>query len=106
MLNDNEFDLARAKFEEDKQSAIISLERVEQELSKYELDEIRKNDCLTQFGRFKDFEKLDKDIIDTLVYRIDITPLSNEIVVILNFKNSFEQLEKLFAESEVIANAQ
>lgn len=58
LLDSNEFEFARTKFENDKQAAAVSLERVERELSEYELDEIRKNECLTHSRAFKDFEKL------------------------------------------------
>jgi len=104
VLNGGEFELARTKFEKDKQTAAVSLARVEQELSGYELDEVRKNDYLANFRAFKGFGKLDKAIMDALVLRIDITPLSNEIVVTLNFKDSFDKLEKLMKESGVMTN--
>ncbi|MDR1754106.1 MAG: recombinase family protein [Eubacterium sp.] len=104
VLSEGEFELARSKFERDKQTASVCFTRIEQELAEYEIGEIQKNECLKNFRAFKSFEKLDKAIIDALVHRIEITPLANEVKVILNFRDSFEKLEALASESGVMAN--
>jgi hypothetical protein len=88
----------------DKQTAAASLARVDRELAEYEMEKIQKNECLENFRSFKGFAKIDKTIIDTLVYRIDITPLYNEVNITLNFRDSFEKLATLVTESGVMAD--
>lgn len=103
LLDSNEFELARAKFERDKQCAEAGLVRLENEMSAYELDLVRQNECLVSFRNFKGFESLDKAIVSVLVNRIEINPTTNVVDVVLNFNDSFAKLERLAMESEVLA---
>jgi RNase P subunit RPR2 len=104
LLDSNEFNLARVKFEREKQIAEIGAERVVRELEKYDVEKNRHNAFLTNFKRFKGFEGLNKSIINTLIQRIDITPLTNEISITLNFMDELEQLNKIIEESEVLSD--
>ena len=73
--------------------------QLEKNLSEYDLDEMRKNESLKNFSAYKGFNK---EIINTLIYRIEIKTNSDEITVILNFKDNFEKLQDMRSESEGI----
>ena len=103
LLDSNEFELARSKFERDKQNAKAGLARLDNELSEYELDAVRQNECLVNFRSFKGFESLDKEIVGVLVNRIEINPTTKVVDVVLNFNDSFSRLVRLAKESEVLA---
>jgi len=104
LFDGKEFGLARERFERDKQAAEVGAERVMQELAGYDLEKARHNAFLTNFRHFNGFTKLDKTLINALVKRIDISPLTKEISVMLNFMDELEKLNKLVEESEVLSD--
>ena len=102
LLDSYEFNLAREKFERDKQAAESGTERVRQELTKYDLEETQRSAFIMNFRRFNGFTELDKTLIETLIHRIEIEPLSGAIDITLNFMDELEKLNKLVEESEVL----
>lgn len=104
LLDKREFELARAKFELDKQEAASGLARVERALADYDMSQIRKNECLTSFRDFKGFTRIDRAIVGALVERIEITPMSDNVDVTLAFADSFGKLNSLMEESGVRKN--
>ena len=102
LLDSKEFSLAREKFERDKQASEAGAERVSQELAGYDLEIARHNAFLSNFRSFKGFEGLDKAIVNTLIQRIDIAPLTKEISITLNFMEELQELNRLVEESEVL----
>ena len=105
LLDDNDLTMARAKFERDKRTAEIKEEQVKVELERYDLDNQRRNAFLANFRSFKGFTKLDKAIVTALIHRIEISPLTNEISITLNFMDELEKLNSLIEESGVLADA-
>jgi hypothetical protein len=101
VLSETEFNVARAKFENDKQAAHLELARVEKQISAYDSDKMRESDCLAQFRKYNGFVKLDKDIVSALIKRIEFTPFTNDISITFNYKDSFDNLTRMIAESEV-----
>jgi ribosomal protein S14 len=101
LLNENEFNAAREKFEGDKKYTQAQLARVEEQIARYDTNNAWESECLTSFRRFKGFERLTKEIVGVLVKRIEITPLTNEVLITLNFKDSFNHLNSLLEESGV-----
>jgi len=101
LLDESEFNYAREKFEKDKQGVQIELAKVEAQIVEYDANRTRENDCMVLFRKYRGFKKLDKNIIGALIKRIDITPMSNDILIIFNFKDSLDSLIGLVAESEV-----
>jgi len=104
LLDSKEFELARKKFERDKSVAEVNAEQVANELNKCDTVKAQQSAYLTSFQGFKGFVKLDKDIINALIHRIDISPLTNEISIVLNFMNELEELNSLIEESEVLTD--
>lgn len=104
LLDSREFDIARRKFERDKQTAEAGTERVAKEQDGYDLEVIQHNAFLMNFRRFKGFTTLDKAIVSALIQRIDVDPLKKEISITLNFMDELEQLNRLVEESEVLPN--
>lgn len=104
VLDTREFELARTKFESDRNAAEAALEHNRQELDRCGLDDIRKNECLMACRRFADFDRLDRGIVAALVKRIEITPMCREISVELAFRDGFAELERLVSERGAMAN--
>ena len=105
LLDDNDLIKARAKFEKDKRTAEIKEALAKAELERYDLDNQRRNAFLANFRNFKGFTKLDRAIISTLIHRIEISPLTNEISIALNFMDELEKLNSLIKESGVLTDA-
>jgi len=104
LIDEREFGLARSKFERDKQTAEAGAERVTRELCGYDLEETRNNAFLENFRRFRGFSELNRAVIDVLIQRIVIEPLTSEIGITLNFMDDLEKLNKLVEESEVMTD--
>jgi DNA invertase Pin-like site-specific DNA recombinase len=104
LLDSREFELARVKFEREKQTAEAGADRVTQELAGYDVENARQNAFLENFRRFRGFSELNRAAIDILILRITIEPLTNIIDITLNFMEDFEKLNKLVEESGVISD--
>jgi DNA invertase Pin-like site-specific DNA recombinase len=104
VLDGKEFELARNEFEKDKKAAEAKAERAEAALVGYDLDKQRQNAFLTNFRSYKDFIKLDKEIVNALIHRIEVVPITNEISIVLNFADELKQLNSLIEESGVLAD--
>jgi hypothetical protein len=105
LLDKKEFALAREKFERDKRVAEAKSERIKFELERYDLEKQRKNAFLENFRCFKNFAVLNKDIVSALIHRVDVSPLTNEITISLNFMDELEKLNNLIEESGVLTDA-
>jgi hypothetical protein len=101
LLDESEFNYAREKFEKDKQGIQIELAKTETQITEYDVNRMRESDCMVLFRKYRGFKKLDKEIIGALIKRIELTPLSNDILIVFNFKDSFDNLLGVFEESEV-----
>ena len=104
ILDSYEFDLAREKFEKDKKAAEAKTLQVSQEAAGYDIEKAKHNAFLTNFRQFNGFTKLDKGIVGALIRRIEISPQSNDVHIVLNFMDEFEELNKLIEESGVLAD--
>ena len=105
VLDDSEFSAARDKFEKDKQNVLAAIAKVEAQIMQYDTSKARESEYIVQFRKYRGITQLDKDVINTLIKRIEITPLSNEIEIAFNFKDSFSDFAELVAESGVSASA-
>jgi hypothetical protein len=101
LLDEAEYSAAREKFENDKQKAKIQLLRVEGQIAVYDTDKAKESDCLKNFRKYRGFEQLDKDIVYAFIDRVDITPLTNDILITFNFNDGFDNLIRLREESGV-----
>ena len=104
ILDSYEFDLAREKFEQDKKAAEAKTLQASQEAAGYDIEKAKQNAFLTNFRRYNGFTKLDKGIVNALIHRIEISPQSNDVHIILNFMDEFEELNKLVEESGVLTD--
>ncbi|MCL2189132.1 MAG: recombinase family protein [Defluviitaleaceae bacterium] len=104
LLDSKDFDLARVKFEQEKQVASLGIERVQAELDNYVIKNQRGNAFLENFRRNKSFSKLDKVLVSAFIKRIEVTPLSNEINIVFNYMDELAALNNLIEESGVLAN--
>lgn len=60
LLNENEFNIVRTKFEGDTQKAQARLAKIEEQISRYDTDKARESECLVTFRRFRDLRRLIK----------------------------------------------
>jgi DNA invertase Pin-like site-specific DNA recombinase len=104
VIDGREFELARLKFERNKQAAETGAERVTLELAGYDFEETRHNSFLEYFRRFRGFTELNRSVIEVLIQKIVIEPLTNEIGITLNFMDDLAKLNKLVEESGVMAD--
>jgi len=105
LLDDKEFELARLNFEKEKKMAETKAERIQAELAGYELDKQRQNAFLANFRNFTGFVTLNRAMVSTLISRIEVSPLTNEISIVLNFMDELEKLNNLIEESGVLTDA-
>lgn len=104
LLDEAEYSAAREKFENDKQKAQIQLLRIKTQIAVYDTDRAKESDCLINFRKYRGFERLNKSIIGAFIHRIDITPLTNDILITFNFNDGFDNLMRLREESGVRHN--
>lgn len=101
LLDSREFELARAKFESDREAAEAALERNRDELERSGMDAAQTTEWLAACRKFAGFDRLDRDIVAALVERIEITPMSRELHVKLAFQDGFAELERLMREGAI-----
>ena len=104
ILDSREFDLAREKFEKDKSMADARILLLAKEAEGYDIEKVQQNAFLTNFRKFNGFTKLDKEIVTALIQRIEITPQTNDVHIILNYMDEFKELNCFLAESGVLAD--
>ena len=104
LLDLREYELVRAKIENDKTEAEARLSHIKDELKKYDMKSVLENQWLLKFRAFRDCETPTKDIIQALVKRITLVPMSNELIIELNYTDSYEELREVISESGVAVN--
>ena len=106
LLDLREYELVRVKIENDKAEAEARLSGIKAELTKYDAKAALENQWLVKFRAFRDCETPTKEMIQTLVKRITLVPMSNEVSIELNYTDSYEELQEIVRESVVAANVQ
>jgi len=105
LLDFREYQLVREKIENDKQNAEARLTVINTEQSKYDVQKVLENKWLVQYRTYRDCETPTKEMIQALIGQITLTPITNDIDIILNFGDCFEELQNLMQESGVNVNA-
>jgi hypothetical protein len=112
ILGVREFELVRTKVESDKKEAATKLVQVESEIRKQTQVTDRRKHWQDICSRFKggENEAPTREMIEALIHRIELMPLTNEIDIVLNFSNELEEYGALLEaihlkESEVVADA-
>lgn len=101
VLDLREYELVKAKVERDKEDATARLFHVKAEQARYDTKNALNNQWLVKYRAFRDCKLPTKEMIQTLIRRIILTPLTNELDIELNFMESFEDLRQLIYESGV-----
>jgi DNA invertase Pin-like site-specific DNA recombinase len=105
VLDLREYELVRAKIENDKEAASARLARIKSEQAKYDTQNALGNEWLVKYRAFRDCETPTREMIEALIGRIVLTPMTaDDIQVELNYKDDFENLRQLLAESGVTVN--
>jgi len=104
LLDSKDFDLARSRFEREKQRAAAGIAKIQAQLERYAVKNQRGNALLTNFRNAKSFTKLDKTLVSTFIKRIEVTPLTNEVHIVLNYMDELAELIHLIEESGVLDN--
>jgi DNA invertase Pin-like site-specific DNA recombinase len=106
LLDLREYELVRVKIENDKTEAEARLAHIKAEQIKYDAKAVVENQWLVKFSAFRDCETPTKDMIQALVKRITLVPMSNELNIELNYTDSYEELQEIVRESGVAVNVQ
>jgi multidrug efflux pump subunit AcrA (membrane-fusion protein) len=106
LLDLREYELVRAKIENDKTEAEARLAHIKAEQIKYDAKTAVENQWLVKFSAFRDCDTPTKDMIQALVKRITLVPMSNELNIELNYTDSYEELQEIVRESGVAVNVQ
>ena len=98
LLDIGEYMLVRDKILSDKLTAEAQLEQITKEQEKCDVHYWLNNQWLVNYSKFRYCKTPTKEMIQTLIGRILITPLSNEINIELKFMDSFKELRQLIHE--------
>lgn len=99
VLDLREYELVRAKIERDKDDAAARLTKIKTEQTKYDAQNALGNQWLVKYRAFRDCETPTKEMIQTLIGRVYLTPMTNELEIELNYMDCFEDLRQLLQES-------
>jgi hypothetical protein len=105
LLDFREYQLVREKVENDKQNAEARLTSICAEQAKYDVKNVLENKWLIQYRAYRNNETPTKEMIQVLIGQIILTPMTNHVDIILNFSESFEELQNLIQESGVTVDA-
>ena len=93
LLDMREYELVRARIEREKTQAELQFGIVKSEQSRYESSRALENQWLVKYREFRDCETPTKEMIHTLIGRIVLTPMTNEVKIELNFTEDFAELD-------------
>ena len=104
LLDLREYEIVRIKIENDKSESEARLAQIKTEQAKYDVKNTLENQWLVKYRAFRDCETPTREMIQTLIRRIELVPMTNEISIELNYTDSFEELREILLESGVAEN--
>jgi EAL domain-containing protein (putative c-di-GMP-specific phosphodiesterase class I) len=93
LLDMREYELVRTKVESEKTQAEIQLASIKAQQGKYENARILENPWLVKYREFRNCETPTKEMIQALIERIVLTPMTNEVEIVLKYAEDFAELE-------------
>ena len=93
LLDLREYELVKAKVEGEKIQAELQLAAIKSEQSRYDNRSALENQWLVKYREFRDCEVPTKEMIQALIERIVLTPMTNEVKIQLNFTEDFAELD-------------
>ena len=105
LLDLREFGLVRTKMEHNRNDAMIKLALAESELKK--CDEMTDRHChwRSVYDDFLNAETPSKRLIQALICKIELTPVTNEVNIIFNYRDGLDEYRGMLGESGVRASA-
>ncbi|MDR3278603.1 MAG: recombinase family protein [Oscillospiraceae bacterium] len=104
-LDFREYELVRDKAADAKENAAARLSYIVGDLRRLDVKNAKNNPWRERFSALRDFDKPTKELVRTLISRITVTPLTNEVGIELNYMDDFAELQGLVEESGVRVNA-
>jgi DNA invertase Pin-like site-specific DNA recombinase/predicted RNA-binding Zn-ribbon protein involved in translation (DUF1610 family) len=104
ILDMREYGLVRSKAEREKIELEARLLTVKNEQAKYDSKNILENKWLEAYRSFRDRETPTKEMIQALIRRITLTPITNHLEIELNFEDCFAELREIMMEGGVTIN--
>jgi len=101
LLDMREYELVRAKVEGEKTQAEIQLASIKAQQGKYENARILENPWLVKYREFRNCETPTKEMIQALIGRIVLTPMTNEVEIVLKYAEDFAELEYILTGKAV-----
>lgn len=95
ILNLREYEFVRTNTEQEKTQTEARLVSLQSQMGKYGIEAILENQWLNQYRKFRNCQEPTKELIQSLIGRITLEPITNILNIELNFTNEFDQLNNL-----------
>jgi hypothetical protein len=105
LLDAREFELVRTKVEHDKKDAAAGFARIEAELKKHSDMSKKHREWRKIYNNFRADAKPTKELVQTLISKIFLTPLTNELEIEFNYADGLEKYKQSLLESGAAKNA-
>jgi DNA invertase Pin-like site-specific DNA recombinase len=105
ILGSREFTLIRTEIEADKKEAGAKAERAKSDLRKYGEMAARHEYWRKAYADFTAAGETSRELIQLLVNRIQLTPITNELHIIMNYRDELEEYRGLLTGSAVDTDA-
>ena len=105
LLDMREFELIRAKIERNKQEAAANLAQIESQLKRYDDMSARHHHWRQVYAEFTTAKSATKELVSLLIDRIELTPLTNEIHIFMNYQDGLSEYRAMLIESVVSESA-
>ena len=98
--------MIRAQIEGEKADAEAQLAKTKREQVRYASNTILDNQWLVKYRAFRSCETPTKEMIQTLIHHIELTPMTNDVEIIFNFVDDFKELQQIMDRNGGTADAQ
>ena len=99
LLDLREYELVRAKLEREKTEADARIAWLRSEQRKYDTHTALDNPWLVKFRAFRDCEAPTREMLQALIERSVLEPMTYEVEIHWGFTDAFENLQELMRES-------
>jgi DNA invertase Pin-like site-specific DNA recombinase len=106
LLDLREYNLIRTKIEGDKLEAEARLVLARDEQARYDNRNLLENQWLVKYSAFRSCEAPTVEMVQALISRIILTPMTNEVDIQFNFIDDFTELQQIIHGNGGVANVE
>lgn len=104
LLDLREYELVRKQVENEKMQAEVRLSKLKKEQLRYDNKALLENPWLVKYREFRSCNTPTKEMVQSLIKRVNLTPLTNDVEIEFNFIDELAELQHILFESEVTAS--